>query len=120
MGGVCIPTTYIQLSRTSTITALVVLFSHIVLFIIASSIAAVQSVTASDQICVLDIDVQGAKSVRNAGASVLDPHYLFIAAPSMTVLEARLRGRCVCVWGYFLVCIRRKYESGIRTMNSIG
>lgn len=57
------------------------------------SIAAVQSVTANDQICVLDIDVQGAKSVRQAGTDVLDPHYLFIAAPSMEVLEARLRGR---------------------------
>lgn len=60
-----------------------------------SSIAAVQSVTASGKICILDIDVQGVKSVRNAGQSVLDPHYLFISAPSMEVLEARLRGRWV-------------------------
>lgn len=51
--------------------------------------------TANDKICILDIDVQGARSVRNAGTTVLDPHYLFIAAPSMEVLEARLRGRCV-------------------------
>lgn len=57
------------------------------------SIAAVQSVTAAGKICILDIDVQGVKSVRNAGRSVLDPHYLFISAPSMEVLEARLRGR---------------------------
>eukprot|EP00752_Nemacystus_decipiens_P011134 g9894.t1 len=58
-----------------------------------TSIAAVQSVTAAGKICILDIDVQGVKSVRNAGRSVLDPHYLFISAPSMEVLEARLRGR---------------------------
>lgn len=62
-----------------------------------SSIAAVQSVTAAGKICILDIDVQSVKSVRKAGRSVLDPHYLFMSAPSMEVLEARLRGRCV--WG---------------------
>ncbi|CAM9417990.1 unnamed protein product [Pylaiella littoralis] len=58
-----------------------------------TSIAAVQSVTAAGKICILDIDVQGVKSVRNAGRAVLDPHFLFISAPSMDVLEARLRGR---------------------------
>lgn len=62
-----------------------------------SSIAAVQNVTAAGKICILDIDVQSVKSVRNAGRSVLDPHYLFISAPSMEVLEARLRARYV--WG---------------------
>ncbi|CAN0476716.1 unnamed protein product [Ectocarpus sp. 12 AP-2014] len=58
-----------------------------------TSIAAVQTVTAAGKICILDIDVQGVKSVRGAGRGVLDPHYLFISAPSMEVLEARLRGR---------------------------
>ncbi|CAM9341801.1 unnamed protein product [Hapterophycus canaliculatus] len=58
-----------------------------------TSIAAVQNVTADGKICILDIDVQGVKSVRDAGERVLDPHYLFISAPSMEILEARLRGR---------------------------
>ncbi|CAM9356117.1 unnamed protein product [Scytosiphon promiscuus] len=58
-----------------------------------TSIAAVQNVTAAGKICILDIDVQGVKSVRAAGQLVLDPHYLFISAPSMEILEARLRGR---------------------------
>lgn len=58
-----------------------------------TSIAAVQSVTAAGKICILDIDVQGVKSVKSAGRSVLDPHYLFVAAPSMEALETRLRGR---------------------------
>lgn len=57
------------------------------------SIAAVQSVTAAGKICILDIDVQGVKSVKAAGRAVLDPHYLFVAAPSMEALETRLRGR---------------------------
>ena len=50
--------------------------------------------TAAGKICILDIDVQGVKSVKGAGRSVLDPHYLFVAAPSMEALETRLRGRC--------------------------
>lgn len=57
------------------------------------SIAAVQGVTAKDKICILDIDVQGVKSVQSTGTEVLDPHYLFIAAPSVEILEERLRGR---------------------------
>ena len=58
------------------------------------SIAAVKDVSEGNKICVLDIDVQGVKAVKQAPPSVLDPHYLFISAPSMEVLEARLRGRC--------------------------
>lgn len=58
-----------------------------------SSIAAVQDVTAHNQVCILDIDVQGVESVRRAGRGLLDPHYLFVSPPSITVLEERLRGR---------------------------
>ena len=42
------------------------------------------------QICILDIDVQG---VRNVKKSSLDPRYVFIAPPSMDILESRLRSR---------------------------
>jgi len=53
-------------------------------------VAAVQSVQNSGKICILDIDVQG---VQNVKKSTLQPHYLFVAPPSMAVLESRLRGR---------------------------
>jgi guanylate kinase len=42
------------------------------------------------KICILDIDVQG---VRNVKKSSLECKYIFIAAPSMDVLAARLSGR---------------------------
>jgi len=54
------------------------------------SIAAVESVQSSGKICILDIDVQGAESVKN---SSLTPIYIFIAPPSKEQLESRLRGR---------------------------
>lgn len=63
-----------------------------------TSKAAVDSVAGVGKICILDIDVQGVKSVKE---SSLDPHYLFIAPPkaleskeeSLGLLEERLRGR---------------------------
>lgn len=61
--------------------------------IYGTSIAAVKDVSEANKICVLDIDVQGVKSVKEAPPSMVDPHYLFISAPSMEVLDARLRGR---------------------------
>ena len=42
------------------------------------------------QVCVLDIDVQGASNVKR---SDMNAYFLFIAPPSMKDLEARLRGR---------------------------
>ena len=42
------------------------------------------------QICILDIDVGGAKKIFDSG---LDSNYLFIMPPSMKELENRLRGR---------------------------
>ena len=55
-----------------------------------TSVAAVERVRSEGKICILDIDVQG---VRNVKKSTLDAIYLFIAPPSMEVLEQRLRGR---------------------------
>lgn len=54
------------------------------------SVAAVESVQNSGKICILDIDVQGAQSVKK---SSLEPIYIFIAPPSMEAVESRLRGR---------------------------
>eukprot|EP00088_Acartia_fossae_P010556 TRINITY_DN15284_c0_g1_i1.p1 TRINITY_DN15284_c0_g1~~TRINITY_DN15284_c0_g1_i1.p1 ORF type:complete len:239 (+),score=57.83 TRINITY_DN15284_c0_g1_i1:93-809(+) len=51
---------------------------------------AVQHVLKSGKICILDIDVQGVKSVKNTD---LKPKYVFIKPPSLEVLEERLRGR---------------------------
>eukprot|EP00968_Pinguiococcus_pyrenoidosus_P016510 scaffold1596_cov302-Pinguiococcus_pyrenoidosus.AAC.79 len=59
---------------------------------------AVESVAAKGRICILDIDIQGVRQVKE---SSLDPYYLFIAPPkaledkdaSLAMLEERLRGR---------------------------
>lgn len=55
------------------------------------SVDGVESVQKSGKICVLDIDVQGVKKVKE---SSLNPvYYIFIAPPSRAELEKRLRGR---------------------------
>lgn len=56
-----------------------------------TSSEAVSSVARSARICVLDIDVQGVRGVKSSGR--LDPHYVFVAPPSMEELERRLRDR---------------------------
>jgi len=55
-----------------------------------TSVQAVESVQRAGKICILDIDVQGVKNVKK---STLNPFYVFIAPPSMQMLEERLRGR---------------------------
>jgi len=55
-----------------------------------SSLAAVEAVAAQGKTCVLDIDVQGAQSVR---ASALPATFVFVKPPSLEELERRLRGR---------------------------
>ncbi|KAJ8483849.1 hypothetical protein OPV22_016334 [Ensete ventricosum] len=55
-----------------------------------TSIEAVEAVTDSGKRCILDIDVQGARSVR---ASSLDAIFIFICPPSFEELEERLRAR---------------------------
>ena len=54
------------------------------------SVAAVETVQSSGKICVLDIDVQGVRKVKE---SKLEPYYIFISPPSKEELEKRLRGR---------------------------
>jgi guanylate kinase len=51
---------------------------------------AVTKVRVSGKICILDIDIQG---VRNVKQSNLDCKYLFIAPPSLEALKERLQGR---------------------------
>ena len=55
-----------------------------------TSKAGVARVAEAGKVCILDIDVQGVKSVK---AADLGARYLWIDAPDMAVLEARLRGR---------------------------
>ncbi|PPR88331.1 hypothetical protein GOBAR_AA32357 [Gossypium barbadense] len=55
-----------------------------------TSIEAVEAVADSGKRCILDIDVQGARSVR---ASSLDAIFIFICPPTMRELEERLRAR---------------------------
>ncbi|XP_030218682.1 guanylate kinase isoform X3 [Gadus morhua] len=55
-----------------------------------TSKAAVQAVRAKNLICILDIDMQG---VRNIKKTDLNAIYVSIQAPSMDILEKRLRDR---------------------------
>ncbi|PNY13127.1 guanylate kinase [Trifolium pratense] len=55
-----------------------------------TSVEAVELVADAGKRCILDIDVQGARSVR---ASSLDAIFIFIWPPSMEELEKRLRER---------------------------
>jgi guanylate kinase len=55
-----------------------------------TSVAAVQAVLATGRVCVLDIDVQGARQVRK---SALKAIFVFVAPPSLYELERRLRSR---------------------------
>lgn len=57
-----------------------------------SSVASVSDVQRSGRICILDIDVQGQRSVKSGGL-LPSAKYLFISPPSFEALEARLRGR---------------------------
>ena len=51
---------------------------------------AVEDVISSGRLCVLDIDVQGVKSLKKTS---LNPIYVFIKPPSIEELEKRLRER---------------------------
>uniref|UniRef100_A0A1D1XRP9 Guanylate kinase 1 n=1 Tax=Anthurium amnicola TaxID=1678845 RepID=A0A1D1XRP9_9ARAE len=55
-----------------------------------TSFEAVEAVTDKGKRCILDIDVQGARSVR---ASPLEAIFIFVCPPSFEELEKRLRSR---------------------------
>lgn len=56
-----------------------------------TTVASVKKVTESGRTCILDIDMQGVKSVKYK--TDLDARFLFVAPPSVEDLEKRLRGR---------------------------
>ncbi|KAF4549977.1 Guanylate kinase [Elsinoe fawcettii] len=55
-----------------------------------TSFAAVDDVTKTGKTCILDIEMEGVKQVKN---SHLKARFLFLQPPSVEVLEKRLRGR---------------------------
>jgi guanylate kinase len=62
--------------------------------IYGTSYESVERVIQQGKICILDIDIQGAmKMKKESEMTILPPHYIFIAPPSMEVLETRLRDR---------------------------
>lgn len=65
-------------------------YAHVHGNIYGTSKQAVSRVTESGKICILDIDVQGAQSVKKSG---INAHYVFVKPPSFEELEHRLRGR---------------------------
>jgi len=59
-----------------------------------TSIAALEHVKTDKKIAILDIDVQGARSVKSIIPSKIpEAKFFFLTPPSMQVLEDRLRGR---------------------------
>lgn len=55
-----------------------------------TSIKAVDDVAKQNKICLLDIDMQGVKSVKKCG---IDARFLFLSPPSIDSLRERLVGR---------------------------
>ncbi|EDR14682.1 uncharacterized protein LACBIDRAFT_182374 [Laccaria bicolor S238N-H82] len=55
-----------------------------------TSFATVRQVEQQGKRCILDIEAQGVRQIK---ATDLNPIYLFISPPSMTVLRARLQNR---------------------------
>ncbi|PNW78908.1 hypothetical protein CHLRE_09g394102v5 [Chlamydomonas reinhardtii] len=55
-----------------------------------TSVAAVRDVLESGRVCILDIDVQGARAMRKSGLKGI---FVFIAPPSLEDLANRLAGR---------------------------
>lgn len=58
----------------------------------ATSKQAVETVQENGLICIIEIDIQGVKKLKESG-SWKDAIFLFIAPPSLELLEQRLRGR---------------------------
>lgn len=65
-------------------------YAHVHTNIYGTSFEAVHTVQKTGRICILDIDTQGVRSLKNSSMMC---HYLFIAPPSPQELESRLRER---------------------------
>ncbi|KAJ5583684.1 hypothetical protein N7535_002304 [Penicillium sp. DV-2018c] len=55
-----------------------------------TSVQAVKNIAEKKRICILDIEMEGVKQVKRTD---LQARFLFLAPPSLEVLEQRLRGR---------------------------
>lgn len=55
-----------------------------------TSVQAVKNIAEKKRICILDIEMEGVKQVK---LTDLNARFLFLAPPSLEVLEQRLRGR---------------------------
>lgn len=58
-----------------------------------TSFAAVEDVLSDGRVCILDLDVQGIKTVRAKQSLDWDSRFVWIAPPSLAILEDRLRRR---------------------------
>ncbi|XP_063057566.1 guanylate kinase 1b [Engraulis encrasicolus] len=52
--------------------------------------SAIEDVQAQNLICILDVDIQGVKNIKQTD---LNPYYISIQPPSIEILEKRLRDR---------------------------
>lgn len=52
----------------------------------------VQDIQTSGRLCILDVEINGVRSIKAAGMRP-KPRYIFIQPPSMELLKARLQGR---------------------------
>ena len=61
--------------------------------IYGTSATAVANVTTAGKVCILDIDVQGCRSLRGRSREEIDPVFVFILPPSLEELRNRLVSR---------------------------
>eukprot|EP00301_Raphidiophrys_heterophryoidea_P014432 c2261_g1_i1.p1 GENE.c2261_g1_i1~~c2261_g1_i1.p1 ORF type:complete len:230 (+),score=43.46 c2261_g1_i1:142-831(+) len=62
--------------------------------IYGTSVAAVRNVLNSGKMCILDIDVQGVKTLKSKQNELqMNPYYIMVVPPSIEELERRLVGR---------------------------
>eukprot|EP00128_Syssomonas_multiformis_P012959 Colp12_sorted_trinity150504_noHs@15477 len=55
-----------------------------------TSVQAIQDISSTGKVCLLDLDLQGVKSFKKLG---INATYIFIKPPSLKALEERLGGR---------------------------
>ena len=58
-----------------------------------TSWSSMRNVQASGKRCLLDIDVQGVRRLKSLEGPTLKPKYIFVAPPSLDILEKRLADR---------------------------
>ena len=75
-----------------------------------TSAAAVAAVAESGKVCILDIDVQGVRAVKESALEGV--RFVFIKPPSLEVLEERLRARGTETEEAIQKVRARRYASG--------